>query len=123
MALDVARLPDGRAGRYRLVLTVETRTVHIGGKAASLPPRPFQLLHILTRQHRRGKPIVSRHALLDEIFTASTAEAAVRELVGELRKKLKQAFGAADDVAQLITTHTTAGYAINLPPLTVSVVE
>lgn len=123
LALDVARLSDGRAGRYSLVLTVETRTVHIGGKAATMPPRPFQLLHILARQHRRGKPIVSRHTLLDEIFGNSTAEAAVRDLVSETRKQLKLAFGSAEAVAQLITTHTTAGYAINLPPLTVSVVE
>lgn len=123
LALDVVRLPDGRAGRYSLVLTVETRTVHIGGKAATLPPRPFQLLHILARQHRRGKPIVSRHALQDNIFGNSTAEAAVRDLVSETRKQLKLAFGSAEAVAQLITTHTTAGYAINLPPLTVSVVE
>lgn len=123
LALDVARLPDGRAGRYSLVLTVETRTVLIGGKAATLPPRPFQLLHILARQHRRGKPIVSRHALLDEIFTPSTAEGAVRDLVSETRRQLKRAFGDAAEVAQLITTHTTAGYAINLPPLTVAVVE
>ncbi len=123
LALDVARLPDGRAGRYGLVLTVETRTVQIRGKAAILPPRPFQLLHILARQHRRGTPIVSRHALLDEIFTASTAEAAVKDLVSETRRKLKHAFGDAEEVAQLIATHTTAGYAINLPPLTVSVVE
>ena len=123
LALDVARLPDGRSGRYSLVLTVETRAVCIGGKTASLPPRPFQLLHILARQHRRGKPIVSRHSLLDEIFTPSTAEAAVRDLAGQLRKKLKQAFGDGEEVAQLIATHTTAGYAINLPLLTVSVVE
>jgi DNA-binding winged helix-turn-helix (wHTH) protein len=123
LALDVARLPDGRAGRYSLVLTVETRTVQIGGKAATLPPRPFQLLHILARQHRRGKPIVSRHALQDEIFGNSTAEAAVRDLVSETRKQLKMVLGSAEAVAQLITTHTTAGYAINLPPLTVSVVE
>jgi DNA-binding winged helix-turn-helix (wHTH) protein len=123
LALDVARLPDGRAGRYRLALTVGTRAVSIGEKTATLPPRPFQLLHILARQHRRGKPIVSRHALLDEIFTASTAEAAVKDLVSETRRKLKQAFGDADEVAQLIATLTTAGYAINLPPLTVSVVE
>jgi DNA-binding response OmpR family regulator len=122
LALDVARLPDGRAGRYSLVLTVETRTVLIGGKAATLPPRPFQLLHILARQHRRGKPIVSRHALLDEIFTPSTAEGAVRDLVSETRRQLKRAFGDAEEVAQLITTHTTTGYAINLPPLTVAVV-
>ena len=123
LPLDVARLPDGRAGRYGLVLTVETRTVQIAGKAAILPPRPFQLLHILARQHRRGTPIVSRHALLDEIFTASTAEAAVKDLVSEARRKLKQAFGDAEEFAKLITTHTTAGYAINLPLLTVSVVE
>ncbi len=122
LALDVARLPDGRAGRYSLILTVETRTVHIGGKAATLPPRPFQILHILARQHRRGKPVVSRHALLDEIFTPSTAEAAVRDLVSETRRQLKRAFGDAEEVAQLITTHTTAGYAIKLPTLTVSVV-
>lgn len=81
------------------------------------------MLRILALQHRRGKPIVSRHILLDEIFTPSTDEAAVRDLISELRRKLRQAFGNADDVAQLITTHTTAGYAINLPPLTVSVVE
>jgi hypothetical protein len=66
---------------------------------------------------------VSRHVLLDKIFTASTAEAAVRDLVSETRRQLKHAFGDADEVTQLITTHTTAGYAINLPPLTVSVVE
>jgi DNA-binding winged helix-turn-helix (wHTH) protein len=123
LALDVARLPDGRAGRYSLLLTVGTRAVRIGEKTATLPPRPFQLLHILARQHRRGKPIVSRHALLDEMFTPSTSEAAVRDLAGELRKKLKQAFGGGEEVAQLIATHTTAGYAINLPPLTISVVE
>lgn len=123
LALDIARLPDGLAGSYRLILTTEARTARLGGKEASLPPRPFQMLRILALQHRRGKPIVSRHTLLDEIFTPSTDEAAVRDLISELRRKLKQAFGDADDVAQLITTHTTAGYAINLPPLTVSVVE
>ncbi|MFN7306948.1 MAG: transcriptional regulator [Acetobacteraceae bacterium] len=123
LALDIARLPDGLAGNYRLILTTEARTARLGGKEASLPPRPFQMLRILALQHRRGKPIVSRHILLDEIFTPSTDEAAVRDLLSELRKKLIQAFGDADDVAQLITTHTTAGYAINLPPLTVSVAE
>lgn len=123
LGLDVARLPDGRAGRYRLVLTISTRTVQIGARTASLPPRPFQLLHILARQHRRGKPIVSRHALQDEIFGNSTSEAAVKDLVSEMRRKLKQAFRGGDDVAELIATHTTTGYAINLPPLTVSVVE
>lgn len=123
LALDVARLPDGRAGSYRLVLVTETRAVRFNGKEASLPPRPFQLLRLLALQHRRGKPIVSRHVLLDKIFTASTSEAAVKDLVSETRGKLKQVFGAAEDVAKLITTHTTAGYAINLPLLTVSVVE
>ena len=123
LALDIARLPDGRAGNYRLVLTTEARAVRLGGKEASLPPRPFQLLRLLALQHRRGKPIVSRHVLLDQIFTASTAEAAVRDLVSETRRQLKQALGDADEVAQLITTHTTAGYAINLPPLTISLVE
>lgn len=123
LALDVARLPDGRSGRYSLVLAVETRAVRIGEKTATLPPRPFQLLHILARQHRRGKPIVSRHVLLDELFGSSTAEAAVKDLVSETRRKLKQAFGDGEEVAQLIATHTTAGYAINLPLLTVSVVE
>lgn len=123
LGLDVARLPDGRAGRYSLVLTISTRTVQIGARTASLPPRPFQLLHILAREHRRGKPIVSRYALLDEIFGSSTAEAAVRDLVSETRKQLKRAFGSAEEVAPLIATRTTAGYAINLPPLTVSVAE
>lgn len=123
LALDVARLPDGRAGSYRLVLITETRAVRFGGKEASLPPRPFQLLRLLALAHRRGTPIVSRHVLLDKIFTASTAEAAVKDLVSETRRKLKQAFGDAEEVVQLIATHTTAGYAINLPLLTVSVVE
>ncbi|PZW42324.1 transcriptional regulator [Humitalea rosea] len=123
LAFDIGLLPDGRAGMYRLALTIGTRTVRLGEQETSLPPRPFQLLNILALQHRRGKPIVSRHALLDEIFTPSTAEAAVRDLVGELRKKLKQAFGDSEEVAQLIATHTTAGYAISLPPLTVSMME
>lgn len=123
LALDVARLPDGRARSYRLVLVTETRAVRFGGKEASLPPRPFQLLRLLALQHRRGTPVVSRHVLLDKIFTPSTAEAAVKDLVSETRRKLKQAFGNAEEVVQLIATHTTAGYAINLPLLTVSVVE
>lgn len=123
LAFDIGLLPDGRAGRYRLALTIRTRTVRLGGQETSLPPRPFQLLHILARQHRRGRPIVSRHALLDEIFTSNTAEAAVRDLVSETRRQLKQAFGDSEVVAQLIATHTTAGYAINLPSLSVSVVE
>lgn len=123
LGFDIGLLPDGHAGRYRLVLTTETRTVRLGGKEASLPPRPFQLLRLLALQHRRGKPIVSRHDLLDKIFTPSTAEAAVRDLVSETRRQLKHAFGDVEEVAQLIATHTTAGYAINFPPLTVSVVE
>lgn len=123
LGFDLARLPDGNVGRHRLVLTPPTSTVRFDGREAVLPPRPFQLLHILARQHRRGRPIVSRHALLDEIFTSSTAEAAVRDLVSETRRQLKQAFGDIEEVAQLIATHTTAGYAINLRPLSVSVVE
>lgn len=123
LALDVTRLPDGRADSYRLVVLTETRTIRFGGKEASLPPRPFQLLRLLALAHRHGTPIVSRHVLLDEIFTASTAEGAVKDLVSETRRKLKQAFGGAEEVAKLITTHTTAGYAINLPLRTVSLVE
>ncbi len=88
-----------------------------------MPPRPFQLLHILARQHRRGKPTVSRHALYNEIFGNTTEESAVRDLMAELRRKMKQAFGGGDDVAQLIETKTTTGYAIALPPLSVALVE
>ena len=123
MSIDVGRLPDGRSGSYLLVLTAATRAVRFGGKEASLPSRPFQLLHILARQHRRGKPTVSRHALHKEIFGNTTAEAAVRDLMAELRRKMKQAFGGGGDVAQLIETKTTTGYAIALPPLSVALVE
>ena len=123
LAVDIGRLPDGRAGSYLLVLTTATRRVRFGRKEATLPPRPFQLLAILARQHRRGKPIVSRHNLLAGIFGNTTAEAAVRDLVAELRRKLKQAFGAGDEVAQLIATSTTVGYAINLPAFSVLLVE
>ena len=123
MSIDIGQLPDGRTGSYLLVLTAATRTVRFGRKEATLPPRPFQLLHILARHHRRGKPTVSRHALLNEIFSNTTAEAAVRDLVAELRRKMKQAFGGDDDVAKLIETKTTTGYAIALPPLSVALVE
>ena len=120
LALDVARLPDGRAGRYSLVLTVETRTVLIGGEGPPPPPRPVQPPPILPRRGKRG---VRRHAPLEETFPPGWPEGAARDRVAETRRQLKRAFGDAEEVAQLITTHTTTGYAINLPPLTVAVME
>ena len=50
-----------------------------------------------------------------------TAEAAVRDLLAELRRKLSAAFGNDDAVTQLIRTSTGHGYEIALPPLTVSI--
>ncbi|WP_338928760.1 winged helix-turn-helix domain-containing protein [Roseomonas mucosa] len=116
LGFDVARLPDGNAGRYRLVLTPATRTVWLDGREAVLRPRAFQLLHILVRQHRRGAPIVSRHEIYRELFSVETSDAAVRGLVTELRELLAKAFGA-QTVSGLVETRTGLGYSLSLPPL------
>jgi hypothetical protein len=117
LGFDVARLPDGIAGRrYRLVLTPATRTVWLDGRKAVLRPRAFQLLHILVRQHRRGAPIVSRHEIFRELFSVETSDAAVRGLVIELRELLAKAFGA-QTVSGMVETRTGLGYSLSLPPL------
>lgn len=117
LGFDVARLPDGNAGRHRLVLTPATRTVRLDGREAYLPPRPFQLLRILVRQHRRGQPVVAPHDLHRELFSAETSPAAVGDLVAELRRQLAKAFGAKA-VSGLVENHTGHGYLLSLPPLT-----
>lgn len=117
LGFDLARLPDGNAGRHRLVLTPATSTVRFDGREAVLRPRPFQLLRILARQHRRGVPLVSRHDLHQELFSPGTADTAVRGLVSELQGLLKKAFGA-DAVEGLIENRTGHGYLLTLLPLT-----
>jgi hypothetical protein len=117
LGFDLARLPDGNAGRHRLVLTPATSIVRLDGREAVLRQRPFQLLRILVRQHRRGVPLVSRHDLHQELFSPGTADTAVRGLVSELQGLLKKAFGA-DAVEGLIENRTGHGYLLTLRPLT-----
>lgn len=117
LGFDLAKLTDGNAGKHRLVLVSATSVVRLDGKEAVIRPRPFQLLRILVREHRRGVPLVSRHALHDEIFSAGAAETAVRSLVSELQNLLKKAFGA-NSVEGLIENRTGHGYLLTLPPLT-----
>jgi hypothetical protein len=117
LGLDLTRLPDGNVGRHRLVLTPATNLVRFDGREAVLRPRPFQLLRILARQHRRGMSLVSRHDLHQELFSPGTADTAVRGLVSELQALLKKAFGA-DAVEGLIENRTGHGYLLTLLPLT-----
>ena len=117
LGLDLARLPDGNAGRHRLVLTPATHIVRFDGREAVIRPRPFQLLRILAREHRRGTALVSSPALYQELFSPGTADTAVRGLVSELQGLLKDAFGAAA-VKGLIENRTGHGYLLTLPPLT-----
>lgn len=117
LGFDISRLPDGNAGKHRLVLTPSTRTVRLEGREVVLRPRPFQLLAILVRQHRRGTPIVSRHDLYREMFSAETSDTAVRGLVAELRELLVKAFGG-QAASGLVETHSGLGYALALSPLT-----
>ena len=116
LGFDISRLPDGNAGKYRLVLTPSTRAVRLDGREAVLRPRPFQLLEILVRHHRRGTPIVSPHDIYRQVFSAETSDAAVRGLVTELRELLTKAFGASA-VSGLVETRTGLGYALAVPPL------
>ena len=74
------------------------------------------MLGILVQQPRRGTPIVSRHDLYRELFSAETSDAAVRGLVTELRQLLVKTFGAAA-VSGLVETRTGLGYSLSLPPL------
>jgi len=116
LGFDLAKLPDGNAGKYRLVLTPATRTVRLDGREAVLRTRPFQLLEVLVQHHRRGRPIVAPYELYRSLFSAETSEAAVRGLVNELRQLLATAFGK-NAVAGLIETRTGLGYTLSLPPL------
>jgi DNA-binding winged helix-turn-helix (wHTH) protein len=116
LGFDLSKLPDGNTGKHRLVLTPATRTVRLDGREAVMRTRPFQLLEILVRHHRRGVPIVAQHEVYRSLFSAETSETAVRGLVNELRQLLTTAFGK-DAVAGLIETRTGLGYALALPPL------
>ncbi|EFH13590.1 hypothetical protein ACFFMP_16510 [Pseudoroseomonas cervicalis] len=121
LALDVARLPDGRAGRYELVLTAATQTVRLDDREASIRAKPFQLLRALADAHRDGRPVVHPSVLHALLFSANTSPDAVRKLANELRGQLREHFGDTPRVAGLITTNNTLGYSIACPPLSVLV--
>lgn len=121
LALDTRRLPDGRAGRYELVLTAATQTVRLDDREASIRAKPFQLLRALADAHRDGRPVVHPSVLHALLFSANTSPDAVRKLANELRSQLREHFGDTPRVAGLITTNNTLGYSIACPPLSVLV--
>lgn len=121
LALDTRRLPDGRAGRYELVLTAATQTVRLGDREASIRAKPFQLLSALADAHRDGRPVVHPSVLHALLFSVNTSPDAVRKLANELRSQLREHFGDTPRVAGLITTNNTLGYSIACPPLSVLV--
>jgi hypothetical protein len=121
LALDPRRLPDGRAGRYELVLTAATQTVRLDDREASIRAKPFQLLRALADAHRDGRPVVHPSVLHALLFSANTSPDAVRKLANELRSQLREHFGDTPRVAGLITTNNTLGYSIACPPLSVLV--
>lgn len=121
LALDTRRLPDGRAGRYELVLTAATQTVRLDDREASIRAKPFQLLRALADAHRDGRPVVHPSVLHALLFSANTSPDAVRKLANELRGQLREHFGDTPRVAGLITTNNTLGYSIARPLLSVLV--
>jgi hypothetical protein len=123
LALDLARLPDGRAGQHLLYLTTATRRVRFSGKEATLSQQAFRLFHMLAIQHRRGRRVLDQRDALRELFGNSGDLSRVRDAVRELRKQLGRAFGKGHDVGRLVMTHSPGGYFIDLPPLAVWIEE
>lgn len=108
----LVRRSKGHAGPLievgALVLNLQLKSVHVGGKWASLTPREYQLLELLSFQI--GIP-VTKEIILDKLNTPMGELKSVDALVCKLRKKLAD----VSEGCEYIETVRGIGYALREP--------
>ena len=119
--LDIGRLPNNAGDEPRLILIGSLRVVRLDRQECKLPPRPFQLLCFLAQRLKAGAPVVSIHDIYNELFSQGTEDAAVRDLIRQLREQLRSQLGTSDLAATLIQTRPRAGYLLQLPAAAVRI--